>query len=581
MNRSLRSPLVLLPVLLSLLFAPAPFCRGAMVSSAVLSLMSTGKVVVVGDSITYSGQYLEHLETAFRLDHPRQNLRWINLGLPSETVSGLSEPGHAGGQFPRPTLHERLARVLQQLHPDLLVACYGMNDGIYYPLGEERFAAFRDGMQRLRDQAKAAGCEVLHLTPPSFDPLPIQARTLPAGLAEYRSPYSGYNEVLDRYSAWLVSQRTAGWQVVDIHTAMNEHLQDERTRNPAYRLADDGVHINGTGHWIIAAELGRALGLDRFARARSLKDLLATHPRGAEVLSAVEKRQRLQKDCWLGAVGHLRPGMAKGKPPAEVEPLAAKLERDIQALASPLPGKVSQWFEFDRYDFDVDGKPALVVAPRQEAKGRPWIWHGEFFGHKPAPDIALLGKGFHVVYLGVPNQLGSPDAVRSWNRFYDELHGRHGFAAKVALVGLSRGGLYCYNWATVNPDKVSCIYGDAPVCDLKSWPGGKGKGKGSESDWKLAMERYHFKDEAEAMAYRKNPVDTLAPLAAAGVPLLHVYGEADDVVPWEENTGVVAERYRKLGGSIQLIGKPGVGHHPHGLEDPTPIIEFIARNAAR
>lgn len=581
MNRSSRShlglPLMLWPLLLSL----APLCHGALVSPTVLSLMSTGKVVFVGDSITYSGQYLEYLETDFRLEHPRQSLHWINLGLPSETVSGLSEPGHAGGQFPRPTLHERLARVLQQLHPDLLVACYGMNDGIYYPLGEERFAAFRDGVQRLRDQAKAAGCEVLHLTPPSFDPVPIQARTLPAGLAEYRSPYSGYNEVLDRYSEWLVSQRTVGWQVIDVHTAMNDHLRSERKSNPAYRLADDGVHINGTGHWIIATEIGRALGLDRLTRAPSLKDLLGTHPRGAEVLAVVEKRQRLQKDCWLGTVGHLRPGMAKGKPPAEVEPLAARLEREIQALASPLPGKVSQWFEFDRYDFDVDGKPALVVVPRQEAKGRPWIWHGEFFGHKPAPDIALLGKGFHVAYLGVPNQLGSPDAVRSWNRFYEELHGRYGFAPKVALVGLSRGGLYCYNWATANPDKVSCIYGDAPVCDLKSWPGGKGKGKGSEADWKLARDCYHFKDEDEAMAYRKNPVDTLAPLAAAGVPLLHVYGEADEVVPWEENTGIVAERYRKLGGSIQLIGKPGVGHHPHGLEDPTPIIDFIARNASR
>ena len=74
----------------------------------------------------------------------------------------------------------------------------------------------------------------------------------------------------------------------------------------------------------------------------------------------------------------------------------------------------------------------------------------------------------------------------------------------------------------------------------------------------------------------KNPVDNLAPLAKARVPLLHVYGDADDVVPWEENTGMVAERYRKLGGEITLIAKPGVGHHPHGLDDSTPIVEFIA-----
>ena len=244
------------------------------------------------------------------------------------------------------------------------------------------------------------------------------------------------------------------------------------------------------------------------------------------------------------------------------------------------PGKVSQWNGFARYDFQVDGKPVMVVAPKQAAAGNPWVWHGEFFGHKPAPDIALLGKGFHIVYMSVPNMLGSPTAVKHWNACYEELTQKYHFAPKVALVGLSRGGLYCYNWATANPNKVACIYGDAPVCDFKSWPGGKGTGKGSKGDWNLVLKTYGFENEAEALAYEKNPVDNLEPLAKAGVPLLHVYGDADDVVPWEENTGLLAERYRKLGGSITLIGKPGVGHHPHGLEDSTPIIEFIAKHAA-
>jgi len=73
-------------------------------------------------------------------------------------------------------------------------------------------------------------------------------------------------------------------------------------------------------------------------------------------------------------------------------------------------------------------------------------------------------------------------------------------------------------------------------------------------------------------------VDNLEPLAKARVPLLHVYGEADTVVPWEENTGIVVERYRKLGGTIKLIPKPGIAHHPHGLADPTPIVEFILKH---
>lgn len=141
--------------------------------------------------------------------------------------------------------------------------------------------------------------------------------------------------------------------------------------------------------------------------------------------------------------------------------------------------------------------------------------------------------------------------------------------------------MYCYNWAAANPDKVACIYADAPVCDFKSWPGGKGKSKGSPRDWKLVLEQYGFKDEAEALAYRKNPVDNLESMAKARIPLLHVIGDADDVVPWDENTGLLAERYQKLGGKITVITKKGVGHHPHGLEDSTPIIEFIVKNSGR
>lgn len=256
-----------------------------------------------------------------------------------------------------------------------------------------------------------------------------------------------------------------------------------------------------------------------------------------------------------------------------------------QSSAPKFPGKESNWNGFKRFDFEIAGKKVLVVAPDKPAAGNPWVWHGEFFGHKPDPDIALLKRGFHIAYLSVPNMLGSPKAVAHWNDCYAELTGKYGLAPKVSLVGLSRGGLYCYNWAATNPDKVACVYADAAVCDFRSWPGGKQlgdkwKGKGSAGDWKLVLEQWGFKDNAEAIAYAKNPVDNLEPLAQAKVPLLHVYGDADDVVPWDENTGIVAERYKKLGGEIVLIAKPGVGHHPHGLTDSTPIIEFIAKHGA-
>lgn len=256
----------------------------------------------------------------------------------------------------------------------------------------------------------------------------------------------------------------------------------------------------------------------------------------------------------------------------------ARTFADDRPAGIPETAAKSEWNGFDRYDFDVDGKPVLVVTPKTAAPGRPWVWHGEFFGHKPAPDVALLKEGFHVVYMSVPDMLGSPKAVQHWNACYAAMTGDLKLAKKVALVGLSRGGLYCYNWAIANPDKVACLYGDAPVCDFKSWPGGKGKGPGSPRDWKLVLEQWGFQNDAEAVAYSGNPVDNLKLLADAKVPLLHVFGDADEVVPWEENTGLIADRYPKLGGKIELIRKPGVKHHPHGLEDSTPIVEFIRKN---
>ena len=251
----------------------------------------------------------------------------------------------------------------------------------------------------------------------------------------------------------------------------------------------------------------------------------------------------------------------------------------------PFPGKKSEWQGFDRYDFEVGGKQATVVAPKQALPGKPWAWRGEFFGAFGNADAALVAKGCHLAYLKVPDLFGSPEAGKHWNAFYNELTGKYGLSKKVALIGLSRGGLYCYNWAAKNPEKIACIYADAAVCDFKSWPGGAlqklGKGKGSAAEWQKMLKAYGFKSDAEAIAYKGNPVDNLKPLADAKVPLLHVYGDADDVVPWGENTGVIAERYRKLGGSVTLIAKPGVSHHPHGLTDPTPIVEFILKHAAK
>ncbi len=250
----------------------------------------------------------------------------------------------------------------------------------------------------------------------------------------------------------------------------------------------------------------------------------------------------------------------------------------LTTAAQPFPGVKSEWRGFDRYDFEVDGCKTLIVLPEQAASGNPWIWRAEFFDHRPETDIALVERGFHLVYMDVGNTFGCPDAMGHWLALYTVLTEEHGLSKKPALEGLSRGGLYVYNWAAEHPDKVSCIYGDNPVCDFKSWPGGKGTGPGSPDDWKSLIACYHFGSEAEALAYDENPLDNLKPLAEAKIPVLHVCGDADEVVPYEENTVILKARYEELGGPFSLIVKTGFKHHPHGLDDPKPIVDFIITN---
>ncbi len=236
--------------------------RAAASDRGVEALVNCQRAVFLGDSITYSGEYIAYLEAFLRARFPDRRFEFLDLGLPSETVSGLSEPGHAGGQFPRPDLGERLERVLARLEPDLVAACYGMNCGIYHPFSDERFQKFQEGLRGLRRAASARGAKVIHLTPPVFDPLPLQGKTLPAGRDGYPQPFEGYDQVLDRYSRWLLARRREGWTAIDLHGSMAAHLAARRRTEPEFRLAGDGVHAGATGHFLMALQIIQALGLE-------------------------------------------------------------------------------------------------------------------------------------------------------------------------------------------------------------------------------------------------------------------------------------------------------------------------------
>ena len=259
-------------------------------------------------------------------------------------------------------------------------------------------------------------------------------------------------------------------------------------------------------------------------------------------------------------------------------PLFAQTQAPAPASAPVFPGAVGDFHGFVSHTFDLEGYRVVVVEPKKPLPGNPWIWRVKFWEVYSETDIACLQAGIYFVYYDVQTFAGD-HALKHFDALYSMMTGQYGLSAKPALEAISRGGLMAYWWTSANPDKVGCLYGDAPVCDMNSWPGGKGKGQGSPGDWREACKDFGL-SEAQMMEFKGSPIDALAPIVRAHVPVIHVCGDADKEVPKDENTDVVRERLVKLGGNFTLIVKAGCGHHPHGLANPKPVVDFILAHCA-
>jgi len=286
-------------------------------------LLDARRIAVLGDSITHDGRWLADLVAWMEARGTAAEV--IDVGLPSETVSGLSEEGHADGRFPRPDVAERLDRVLRLVRPDVVLACYGMNCGIYLPLDEERFARFRAGIERLHAAVEEAGATIVHLTPPVYDARPDVPG--PAGAADY-------DAVLAASSKWLLSKRADGWLVIDVHGPMRAALDERRRHDPQTVFSPDAVHPDDAGHWEICRAVLAGLG-DPAAAADSPAAFAAFLP---EVIG----RLRVLRDAYLAAAGHGRPGMPAGLSVAEAERAAATLTESIRSRRLHLLGRQAE-----------------------------------------------------------------------------------------------------------------------------------------------------------------------------------------------------------------------------------------------
>lgn len=288
-----------------------------MASASEKLLEKKKTILILGDSITQAGDYVTFFDAWLVKKYPEKRFTVINAGVSSETISGLSEENHAGGKFPRPDLHERLERVLDKSKPDLIIACYGMNCGIYKVLDEERTAKFQEGNVKLRAAAKKHNAEIVHVTPPIFD--------------NKGKPAFDYDSVLTAYSAWLVKQRENGWHVVDLHSEMRKKVDQARASDPKFTVQKDGVHPDGAGHWMMAQSLISYFGDSASAQLASPNDLVDDTR-----FAAIKQRMQLYQKAIHAETKPLRPEVPMGGTMESAAAEAKALEEEIYKItASP------------------------------------------------------------------------------------------------------------------------------------------------------------------------------------------------------------------------------------------------------
>ena len=227
--------------------------------------------------------------------------------------------------------------------------------------------------------------------------------------------------------------------------------------------------------------------------------------------------------------------------------------------------------------FTVQGHTAFLILPEKIKSGEPapWVFYAPTIGKHPDSTEKwmfqqFVDNGIAIAGVDVGESQGNPEGRAVYSALYKELVEKRGLAKKASLLARSRGGLMLYNWAAENPESVACIAGIYPVGNLASYPG-----------MKHAAVAYGMTEEQLAAVLTKhNPIDRLAPLAKAKIPIYHYHGDKDTTVPLDKNSGIIKERYDKLGGKMTLEVVKDGGHNLwKGWFHNKKLVDFVIANA--
>ncbi len=206
---------------------------------------------------------------------------------------------------------------------------------------------------------------------------------------------------------------------------------------------------------------------------------------------------------------------------------------------------------------EVAGRIGFVILPtaRVATDTIDWVWHAPSFGTPLGARIdgiiePVLRANMAFVGMDVGESFGSISGRQVYTQFYAAITRQFNLAAQAVLLPQSRGGLMIYNWAAEHPTLVLRIAGIYTVCDIRLFPGLDE----AAQTFGITTEQL----QRELANY--NPIERLQPLARAHVPILHIHGDNDTVIPLEPNSAELIKRYQELGGPGELVVVAGQGH---------------------
>lgn len=517
---------------------------GGFAAAASAQVETGAKIAFLGDSITeagagHAGGYAQLVISGLAAN-----------GIQAELIAaGIS--GHKSDQ-----MLERLERDVLSKKPDWMTLSCGVND-VWHGAQGIPLEAYQRNITAIVERAQAAGIRVMILTSTMI----TEDAAHPLNLQ------------LDVYNAFLRQLAAAKkCPLADLSADMKAALRPAPAGGQPIelQLTSDGVHMGPLGDRLMARGILRAFGLSE-AQLRTANEAWLDAP-GTSGISAwqsltLRQYEQLAELAW--SQGRSVAALVN----AEFGQTIERLLRQASVRETTRHGSVC-------HEFQIGEVQGFVIFPSQAAAdgSKPWVWYAPSYW-KGYPNARLdwlftrlLQQGFAVCGTDVGDSFGSPQSRAIYSEFHAHVVKEYGLSPRASLLPQSRGGLMWYNWAVEHPDKVACIGGIYPVCDLTSYPG-----------LPAAAAAYGMTEaELKAQLPQHNPIERLAPLAKAKVPILHLHGDKDDVVPLERNSGLLIQRYQALGGPGELAVIRGKGHAeiPEFFESENLLAFFLRHGKA-